>query len=109
VNVDGGLPDDVAIVLPTRTTSDDVPVLTAAVHDRLAAGRRRIVCDVGAVTDPCVATVDVLARLALVARRAGAELELVDVSDAVRALLDLAGFDERLRPLPRSIVPRVER
>jgi anti-anti-sigma regulatory factor len=103
VDRDAGLPDDITIVFPARTTSQDVAVLTAAVHDRLAAGERRIVCDLGAVTDPCVGTVDVLARLALAARRAGAELELVDVSGAVRGLLDLAGLDQRLRPLPRSV------
>jgi anti-anti-sigma regulatory factor len=99
---DAGVPDDTTIVFPARTTSQDVAGLTAAVHVRLAAGERRIVCDLSAVTDPCVGTVDVLARLALTARRAGADLELVDVSGAVRALLDLAGLDQRLRPLPRS-------
>jgi anti-anti-sigma regulatory factor len=51
-----------------------------------------IVCDVGAVGRPDVATVDALARIALEARRQGIQLVLRHPPAALRALLGLTGL-----------------
>jgi ABC-type transporter Mla MlaB component len=54
----------------------------------------RVLCDVSAVVDPDAATVDVLARLQLAAKRLGQELVLRPVPPELRELLALVGLDE---------------
>ena len=57
-----------------------------------ARGGATVVCDVGALADPDVGTVDALARLQLTASRLGGEIRLRDSSQELRELLDLAGL-----------------
>jgi anti-anti-sigma regulatory factor len=71
-------------------------------------------CDVG--HGPCadIATVGALARAALNARRTGERLRVVDASDALQELIELAGLDEvlfgrsRREPEQREQPHRVE-
>jgi ABC-type transporter Mla MlaB component len=58
---------------------------------------RTIVCDVGAVAEPDLGTIDTLARLQLTARREGCEIRLHDASNELRDLLVLVGLDDVLR------------
>lgn len=60
-----------------------------------------VTCDVGAV-DPDIATLDVLARLKLVAGRFGASLRVVNAGVGVHLLVALAGLDEVIRLEDRS-------
>ena len=59
-----------------------------------------IPCDVNSL-DADLSTVDVLARLQLLARRAGQEVRLQNASPELWALLSLVGLDEVLRVDPR--------
>jgi ABC-type transporter Mla MlaB component len=51
-----------------------------------------VVCDVGALTDADLATVDALARLQLTARRVGSKVWLRHASSELRELLALVGL-----------------
>jgi anti-anti-sigma regulatory factor len=64
-------------------------------------GRRpsTIVCDVGALA-PDAATVDVLARLQLAARRLGREVRLRNASGELRDLIAFVGLRDVLRVEP---------
>jgi hypothetical protein len=55
---------------------------------------------VGASTPADLVTIDALARLQLVAARAGFEVRLLEASTELRALLDFAGLGEVLRVEP---------
>jgi ABC-type transporter Mla MlaB component len=55
-----------------------------------------IVCDVGALVDPDVMTVDTLARVQLTARRAGHRIRLRHACNELKQLLDLMGLSEVL-------------
>lgn len=63
-------------------------------------GPLRLVCETGAHVD--IGTVDLLARVALTARRLGCELRLLDASPELRELLDLVGLARVLRCDPAS-------
>ncbi|BCB83642.1 STAS domain-containing protein [Phytohabitans suffuscus] len=83
----------------------DVPVLSA----RLAAIVRDtpadvVICDVRAITSPDAGTVDVLARLQLIARRLGYGIRLYGADPRLRALLLLTGLDEVLPVLSVDLV-----
>jgi anti-anti-sigma regulatory factor len=75
----------------------DVPVLS----ERLVALLRDtpadvVICDVGAITDPDASTLEVLARLQLMARRLGCGMRLHGASGRLRALLAVTGLSEVL-------------
>ncbi|TMK90843.1 MAG: STAS domain-containing protein [Actinobacteria bacterium] len=55
-----------------------------------------IVCDVGALVEPDVGTIDALARFQLAARRFGCEIRLRHASADFQQLLALMGLDEVL-------------
>ena len=81
----------------------DIAGLCARGRDALRAGRSgRLVCDVAAVRSPDVATIDCLARLALVARREGAVFALHRPSPALRELVALVGLCDVLGLSPSS-------
>ena len=62
---------------------------------------REVPCDVRALVDPDAATVDVLARLQLAARRLGREIRLHNASLELQELLDFMGLTDVLRVEPR--------
>uniref|UniRef100_A0AAU3H4L9 STAS domain-containing protein n=1 Tax=Streptomyces sp. NBC_01401 TaxID=2903854 RepID=A0AAU3H4L9_9ACTN len=88
------------LVLTGRITRADVPGLCARLEALVsgtsgASGTERVVvdCDVGGVVHPGLAVVEAVARLGLVARRAGgAELRLRNVPAELGALLGLVGL-----------------
>lgn len=57
-----------------------------------------VVCDVGALVNPDIGTVDVLARLALTARRLGCQLRLRHPSRRLTDLVALVGLCSSGRP-----------
>ncbi|NYE42581.1 ABC-type transporter Mla MlaB component [Streptomyces fulvorobeus] len=97
------------LVVSGRVTRADVPGLCAELetllHGPAAAGldpAAAVDCDVGAVDRPDLALVEAVARLGLVARRAGGrELRLRNVPPGLRALLELTGLTEALSPGPQ--------
>jgi anti-anti-sigma regulatory factor len=54
--------------------------------------KKVVVVDVSALTRPDLATIDVLARLTLAARRAGTRLQLRDACGPLRDLVALSGL-----------------
>jgi hypothetical protein len=67
----------------------------------MAAPRRTIACDVGALARPDAGTIDTIARVALRARRLGFEIRLKGASQELVELLALAGLSEALGVEPR--------
>ena len=65
-----------------------------------ASGADLLTCDVGAVAEPDLATVNALARLQLVARRAGCSLRLRDARADLQGLLVLTGLSETVGLVP---------
>ncbi|MGW2639541.1 STAS domain-containing protein [Streptomyces sp. NPDC001348] len=81
------------LVLPGPVTRTDVPGLCDDLRALLdATGGGVVVCDVAGLGPPGLAVVDLLARLALTARRAGGRIRLRDPTPALHALLDLVGL-----------------
>ncbi|KPC80358.1 MULTISPECIES: STAS domain-containing protein [Streptomyces] len=95
-----------ALVLTGRVTRADVPGLCARLEALLSDAPEAAVvdCDVGGVVHPDLALVEAVARLGLVARRAGGvELRLRNVPAELGALLDLVGLSDvvrNVRPAP---------
>jgi anti-anti-sigma regulatory factor len=90
-------PPAIVMVVGGRITRADIPVLCARVRRLAEAGPERpMTCDVGAVTDPDVDTVDALARMQLSAQRLGCSIRLRGASEALTDLLVLAGLAEVL-------------
>ncbi len=78
---------------------DDVPHVAEVASEALADCPPGIVdCDVGATDPPTLPTIDVLARLALAARRTRREVRLEHASPAILELLRLCGLTDVLRP-----------
>ncbi|MEV6735949.1 STAS domain-containing protein [Streptomyces sp. NPDC051104] len=80
-------------MLAGSVASEDVARLGHDVQALLkATGGGVVVCDVGGLRPVRLATVEVLARLQLAARRAGGRIRLRDPAPTLRALLDLVGL-----------------
>lgn len=100
----------VALVVSGRVTRAGVPRLCAELEAILAASDAAVVdCDVGGVVQPDLAAVEAIARLSLVARRAGnRQLRLRGTLPELQLLLDLVGLSdvvgladqERVQPVP---------
>ncbi|MFJ3163194.1 STAS domain-containing protein [Streptomyces kanasensis] len=71
--------------------------LSALLREGTAAGCE-VVCDVGGVTRPGLATVDALARLHLTARRLGHRMAVRGAGTDLRLLLELVGLTGLLSP-----------
>jgi anti-anti-sigma regulatory factor len=69
------------------------------------SGAELVVCDVSALTDPDLVTVDALARLQLTARRLGSQVRLRHANPALQDLLALVGLNE---VVPLSAASRLE-
>lgn len=59
---------------------------------------RVVICDLAAVGQPDLATVDLLARLKLTAHRLGCEFSVRSPGEDLRSLLELTGLDCLLPP-----------
>jgi len=86
-------PDPAVWALSPAITRDDIPglceQLTALLQDSDAAVA---LCDVGAIADPDVVTIEALAHLQLTARRNGRRLHLRRANCHLRELLVLTGL-----------------
>lgn len=81
----------------------DASVLCRRVGDLLApTGCREVACDLAELHRVDLATVDVLARMQLTARRLGGHITLVDAPERLRGLLDLVGLAGVLRTPARK-------
>jgi ABC-type transporter Mla MlaB component len=80
-------------VLSGHIGLDHAAALSDCVCARVAAGEDGpLTCDVAAVEDPDLGTVEALARMALTARRLGRHVELRRARPELRELLELAGL-----------------
>ncbi|MEE4490799.1 STAS domain-containing protein [Streptomyces sp. BE230] len=84
------------LVLSGRVTRAGVPRLCAELEAILAASRADVVdCDVGGIGQPDLTTVEAIARLSVVARRAGGRrLRLRGMTPDLQLLIDLVGLGE---------------
>ena len=92
------------LVIRGRLQAADVAAIWENVGLSSAPAGRRLVCDVGALTDVDCGTVDALARLTLRARRVGCRLLLRNDSTELRGLLGLAGLTAVVPCLEESVV-----
>jgi anti-anti-sigma regulatory factor len=98
-------PNTLVLVLSGRVQLHHVPGLCERARLILnASDARRVVCDVGALGDPDVVTVETLARLRLAARKRDREVVLRDASERLLELLDLVGLGGVLPPCRDSVV-----
>ena len=89
------LPEPAATVLVVNgsITGADAPCLCERVRVLLAeSGADVVVCDVGALVEPDVGTIDTLARMQLTARHLRRQVRLRDASSELQALLALVGL-----------------
>lgn len=94
------------IVLAGPVTRDEVTGLCDDVRALLENTRAPVVvCDVGGIGPPGLGTVDLLARLALTAKRAGSGIRLRDPDPALHALLDLVGLRFEVEGQPEQREP----
>ncbi|MDL5203443.1 STAS domain-containing protein [Streptomyces sp. ALI-76-A] len=94
------------LVLAGPVTRDEVTGLCDDVRTLLeSTGARAVVCDVAGLGPPGLGTVDLLARLELTARRAGARIRLRDPAPALHALLDLVGLRFEVEGEPEQREP----
>jgi len=85
----------VVMVMEGPIVSAEVTALCECVRVLVAdSGVELVVCDVGALTNPDLATVDALARLQLTARRLGGQVQVRRPCEALQSLLALAGLSE---------------
>lgn len=85
----------VDLVISNPITPRDVPELCERVHLLVSPGRA-IECDVAALVDPDIGTVDALARVLLTVKRLGGALTLRGTSARLEELLTLTGLEEVL-------------
>ena len=97
------------VALSGRIGPDDADALSDCVCARVAAGERTpLACDVAAIEDPDMGTVDALARMALTARRLGRHVELRRARPDLRELLELAGLGRLAVEVSRKAEEREE-
>jgi ABC-type transporter Mla MlaB component len=101
--------DEPTIALTGRIGPDDADALSDCVCARVAAGERgSLACDVAAIENPDMGTVDALARMALTARRLGRHVELRRARPDLRELLELAGLGRLAVEVRRKAEEREE-
>ncbi len=87
----------VLVRLRRPLTSDELGALCRDVAEQVRmGGARRVHCDAGRLSDGDRAVVELVARLALVARRHGAELVVLDPPPDLRDVLDLFGLSDQM-------------
>jgi len=63
---------------------------------------RHVICDVRAIVDPDVVTIDALTRLQLTVRRLGCRIRVRHACEELRDLLTLTGLGHVIPPYPES-------
>ena len=88
-------PSSIVLVISGPVARHEVLALCERVQRMLERSRADLViCDVGALDDPDAATVDLVARLQLTARRLGRRVRLMDACGELQDLLELTGLSE---------------
>jgi hypothetical protein len=83
------------VSVPAAVPPCDAPSLSRELADQLDVGAvDALVCDVRATGPGTIGTIDLLARLALLATRAGCRLELTHASPELRELVRFVGLEE---------------
>ena len=91
------------VPVPAAVEPGDAPTLCRDVTRELEAGGvEAVVCDAESAGRGSLGTIDLLARLALLARRAGCRLELEHSSPELDALVRFVGLDGAL-PCPEDL------
>ncbi|MGH8901205.1 MAG: STAS domain-containing protein [Egibacteraceae bacterium] len=119
-------PSTIVLVIDGPIAPADVPGLCERVRVVLEHSDADLMtCDVGALVDPDVGTIDALARLALTARRLGRQVRLRHACGELQELLALVGLGDAVglesgtlrvesrgqteqREQPRGVEERVE-
>lgn len=105
-SVDANTPPVLVLTGPVAVARDEVPELCERVRGLLEdTGAGAVVCDVGGLGPSGLGAVDLLARLALAARRAGGRIRLRDPDPALHALLDLVGLAFEVEGQPEQREP----
>lgn len=85
----------IVLVISGPVASDQVVPLCGRVTSLLErSDADLVVCDVGALDDPDAATVDLVARLQLSARRLDRKVRLLDACGELQDLIELTGLSE---------------
>jgi ABC-type transporter Mla MlaB component len=105
--------EPISLYLRSEVTRETVLVISGPIDRSAIAGlceRTRVllersdadlvVCDVGALLDPDVVTVEALARLQLTARRMGRQVRILGACAELADLLTLSGLSEIVPPCP---------
>jgi ABC-type transporter Mla MlaB component len=88
-------PSSIVLVISGPVPDDQVVSLCERVGRMLErSGANLVICDVGALDDPDAATVDLVARLQLTARRLGRKVHLLDACGELQDLIELTGLSE---------------
>jgi ABC-type transporter Mla MlaB component len=91
------------LVISAQVASDEVVALCERVGRLLErTDANLVICDVGALDDPDAATVDLVARLQLTARRLGRQVRLLDACGELQDLIELTGLSEFF-PFPAEL------
>ena len=87
------VPHAMVITIDDSIAGDEVVGRCIRVRDDLeGCTAERLVCDVAGVARPSTSTLDLIARLALTARRLGREMQLRDASAPLQDLLRFVGL-----------------
>jgi anti-anti-sigma regulatory factor len=102
----------IVVVVPAVLSPDAVTELCERVRAFVESrATMPVVCDVRAITAPDATALDALARVQLVARRAGVPVGLRNPPEVLRDLLEIAGLAsvvERDRQIEQREQPRVD-
>jgi hypothetical protein len=91
----------IVVTLAPPVAPSAVAGMCAELRAKLAElGPCDVDCDVRALTEPDLGTIDALARLTLVGRRYGAEVAVVGSTEELAALVALAGLSDVLLLVP---------
>lgn len=93
-------PVTAVLALPRRMEPDDLPVLWDRVARLVEQPVDLLVCDLSAVDEADAVLVDAVARIQLLARRAGCQVRIDRAASVVTGLFELAGLkDSAVFPL----------
>jgi ABC-type transporter Mla MlaB component len=88
-------PSSIVLVIGGAVAEDQIVALCRRIGGLLERSESDLIfCDVGALDDPDAATVDLVARLQLTARRLGRQVRLLDACGELQDLIELTGLSE---------------
>jgi ABC-type transporter Mla MlaB component len=101
-------PSTIVLVMTGPITRADVPILCDRIRVLLeGSDADLVICDMGVLVKPDAATIEVLARLQLTARRLRRQVQVLDACGELRDLLALTGLSDVVPPCG-ELTPRAE-